>query len=102
MPQIFEVNGKADCNGQIQNRSRHGPRIAARRIVAKLPPGEKAEKDRRAADEYFMSRNQLRRPSDLINHIRRARRKHERDLVALWQSLDIDFPGRSSRRRTSR
>jgi len=39
-----------------------------------------------------MSRDQLHRPSDLIKHIRRARRKHERELVALWQSLDIDFP----------
>jgi hypothetical protein len=84
MPQIFEVNGKADCNNQIQNRSRHGPYLATRGIIAKLPPGEKAEKDRRAADEYFMSRNQLHRPSDLIKHIRRAWRKHERDLVAPW------------------
>src|SRR4030095_3535996 len=92
MPQIFEVNGKADRNGQIQSRSRDGPNFATRGIVAKLPPGEKAEKDRRAADKYFMSRNQLHRPSDPIKHIRRARRKHERDLVAPWQSLDIDFP----------
>src|SRR5258705_12753278 len=102
MPQIFEVNGKADRNSQVQNRSRHGPRLAARGIIAKLPPGEKAEKDRRAADEYFMSRDQLHRPSDLIKHILRARRKHERELDALWQSLDIDFPSRSSRRRSSR
>jgi hypothetical protein len=63
MPQIFEVNGEADCNGQVQNRSRDGPNLATRGIIAKLPPGEKAEKDRRAADEYFMSRNQLHRPS---------------------------------------
>jgi len=82
MPQIFEVNAKADRNGQVQNRSRQGPRLAARGIIAKLPPSEKAEKDRRAADEYLMSRNQLHCPSDLIKHIRRARRKRERNLVA--------------------
>src|ERR1044071_1334900 len=57
--EIFEINTEAHGHYQVQPRSHHRPKTAARKIIPQLPGGEKTEKHRRAGDENFMRRHQL-------------------------------------------